>query len=127
MSSQTDDAMSAAYGTMYADVHAPAFFQKLAADHNFVPANDEQAEQLLQMGEKLFDAQQRSQTKAAAANTDFFAVANSRLDTLLGNPTPADNATKQAAASLSQSAAIRQAALTFQNGLLSQAADAAAV
>jgi hypothetical protein len=124
MSSQTDDAMGAAYTTMFADVHAPAFFQKLAADHNFVPANDEQAEQLLSMGEKLYDAQQRSQTKAAAANTDFFAVANSQLDTLLGNPAPADYAAKQAAATLAQSGAIKQAALTFQNGLLAQAAEA---
>lgn len=127
MTTATADAdMGAAYNKMYADVHAPAFFQKLAADYNFVPANDEQAEQLLHMGEKLFAAQQSQQTKAAAANTDFFAAANAKLDNMLGIPANTDNddAVKQAAATLAQDDAVKQAALVFQNGLLAAAAAA---
>lgn len=116
-----------AYQHVYAEVHAPAFFEKLAADFNIVPQTDAQAQQLLEMGEKLFNAQQAEQTKVAAANGDFLTAANQQLDHALAaqglttEDPVADRAIKTAAAALVKDDSVREAALVFQNALLANA------
>lgn len=46
---------------IYAEVHAPVFFQKLAA-LGIAPANDQEAEQLLEMGQYLHSQELAQQT-----------------------------------------------------------------
>jgi hypothetical protein len=50
---------------MASTVHAPAFFEKLAA-HNIRPRNDAEVQQLLQLGAMLHQAELQGQYKLAA-------------------------------------------------------------
>lgn len=116
-----------AYGLLYEQIHAPVFFQKLAQDYGIVPANDEQAARLLQMGADLFLNEQREQEKQAGLRGDFIAQAQEQLDRVLGkqagygpaNPAN-DRLVKQAAAQLARNPHVRAAALAYQYHLTNQ-------
>jgi len=51
-----EDVVMEACQFMASEVHAPAFFSKLAA-HGIVPSNDEEASELLMLGAKLQEAE----------------------------------------------------------------------
>jgi hypothetical protein len=116
-----------AYGLLYEQIHAPVFFQKLAQDYGIVPANDEQAARLLQMGADLFLNDRQEQEKQAASRGDFIAQAQEQLDRILGkqgshgpaNPAN-DRLVKQAASQLARNPHVRAAALAYQYHLTNQ-------
>lgn len=122
--------VEAAYQRLFVDVHAPAFFEKLAADFGIRPENERQAAQLLDIGEKLWSAQQEINVKEAAANTDWLTTAASQLDQSLteaGLQSESNQADyQQKAAAFADNPQIKSAVLAFQNHLLQQADELAA-
>jgi len=61
----TEEQAVQAANFMAAEVHAPAFFEKLA-EHGYETANPAEQQQLLQLGAVLADAEARGQIKSAA-------------------------------------------------------------
>jgi len=79
----TVEQASEACDFMAQQVHAPAFFEKLAR-HNIAPRNDAEVSQLLQLGAMLHQAELQGQYKTAAAvanaqENQFLAHAISQL------------------------------------------------
>lgn len=115
-----------AYAFLYEEIHGPVFFQKLAQDYGIVPANDEQAQRLLDMGATIFRNNQQEQEKQAGLDGDFIAQAHENLNRILGKqaaaPAAAANArlVKQAAAQLARNPRVRAAALAYQYHLAQQ-------
>jgi hypothetical protein len=118
----------AAYDFLYGQVHAPVFFNKLAQDYGIVPANDDEAVRLLEMGADLFAAEQQEQQKQASANGSFIGEAHNSLQMLLGKQASArdvnapanDRLVKAAAAELTKNPYVRAAALSYQLHLAQQ-------
>jgi hypothetical protein len=118
----------AAYDFLYGQVHAPVFFNKLAQDYGIVPANDDEAVRLLEMGADLFAAEQQEQQKQASTNGSLIGEAHSSLHMLLGKQASArgantqanDRLVKAAAAELTRNPYVRAAALSYQLHLAQQ-------
>jgi hypothetical protein len=118
----------AAYDFLYGQVHAPVFFNKLAQDYGIVPANDDEAVRLLEMGADLFAAEQQEQQKQASTNGSLIGEAHSSLQMLLGKQASArgantqanDRLVKAAAAELTRNPYVRAAALSYQLHLAQQ-------
>jgi hypothetical protein len=120
MSTQiTQEAATAAHGTLFQNVYAPAFFQKLAEHPNVpVPRTAEEAEVLLRMAGKLRSAHDTGVVKLAAAENPFLA-AEALLDECL-QKTAAVSTEQQIAADVARISAnpdIAAAALTYQNAI----------
>jgi hypothetical protein len=116
-----------AYRVLYEKIHAPVFFNKLAQDYGIVPADENQAQHLLEMGADLFANEQVNQEKQAGAVGDFIAQAHNSLNQLLGKQASApsggpgnDRLVKQAAYQLARDPGMRAAALTYQYHLTRQ-------
>lgn len=120
MSTQiTQEAAAAAHGTLFQNVYAPAFFQKLA-EHPCVPVPQtaEDAEALLRMAGKLRVAHETGVIKTAAVENPFSA-AEALLDACL-QKTAAVSPDQQIAAEVARISAhpdIANAALTYQNAV----------
>jgi len=118
----------AAYDFLYAQIHAPVFFTKLAQVYGIVPANDTEATRLLEMAADLFAVDQQERVKQASARGSFIDEAHGSLQLLLGKQagargvdTPAnDRLVKQAAAELTRNPHVRTAALAYQLYLAQQ-------
>lgn len=118
----------AAYDFLYGQVHAPVFFNKLAQDYGIVPANDDEAVRLLEMGAELFAVEQQEQQKQASAQGSFISEAHSGLQVLLGKQAGArgantqanDRLVKAAAVELASNPYVRAAALSYQLHLAQQ-------
>lgn len=63
------------------NVYIPAFFNKLAA-YGIVPENEQQANELLDMGVKLFNCGVQEQVKTADSRLSFLQQANRTIDDL---------------------------------------------
>ncbi len=71
-----------AYDTLFANVHAKAFFSKLAS-FGVQPRNDQQARYYLEMAGKLRAIEEAPQFKAANDANDPVAQANADLDAVM--------------------------------------------
>ena len=101
----------------YALVHEQAlqapFFQKLASVHGIVPADQEQADILLDLGYMLMAKQADVTVKQASAATDFLSSVRNGLAQELGQPHTTD--TRQVAYELmNQEPRMKMAALLLQ-------------
>jgi hypothetical protein len=115
-----------AYQLLFNQVHAPVFFEKLAA-HGIEPQSPEEMEALLEMGTSLMFTHQADQQKQAAARGSFIIEARDSLNAALsqygiGAPTtPDDGVIKQAAAAVVRDESVRAAVLAYQGYLARQA------
>ena len=117
-----------AYDFLYGQVHAPVFFNKLAQDYGIVPANEDEAARLLEMGADLFAVEQQSQEKQAQQQGSFIGEAHNGLQVILGKQASArgvntqanDRLVKAAAAELTMNPYVRAAALSYQLHLAQQ-------
>ena len=117
-----------AYDFLYGQIHAPVFFTKLAQDYGIVPANEQEASRLLEMGADLFTAEQFNQEKQASAQGSFIDEAHNSLQLLMGKQGSAqfaraqanDQLVKTAAAELTRNPYVRAAALSYQLHLARQ-------
>lgn len=106
-----------AYSVVFQRVHAPIFFQKLAA-RNIHPANAEEANTMLEMGSKLHDLYDQEQQQKTAGHTNLLKQASAHLDNLLGKAAapaapPAASRVKEAAVQASFDPAIAHAVLSI--------------
>ena len=115
-----------AYNTLFDGVHQQVFFNKLAS-YGFVPQNEKEAAEMLELAGKLRYVEQEEEK--VAADSSRVSQANVALDNVLGIPRAQEE--KQAAAS-DELAAINQAAAQlaqepeFYNSVLAlKAAEAA--
>ena len=72
-----------AYGVVYQNVYAPAFFEKLASDYSITPQNDREAMDMLTMASQLRQAHDANIEKQAAAGTDRMGQAKQHLNSQL--------------------------------------------
>lgn len=86
---------TAAFDNLFARVHHPVFFEKLAAA-GFVPQTEAQAQTLLEMGAQLDAVAASPQVKQAEAANDPIQLAKTALDSLLAANGFATEAVKQA-------------------------------
>jgi hypothetical protein len=111
-----------AYQLLFNQVHAPVFFEKLAA-HGIEPQSPEEMDALLEMGTSLMFAEQTNQQKQAAARGSFIIEARDSLNAALsqhGIAAPAahdDGVIKQAAAAVIRDESVRAAVRTYQGYL----------
>lgn len=68
-----------AFQTLVGKVHAPVFFQKLAADWGVNPQSEEDRAELLEMASVLRNAHQQDQVKMAGSRTSFLKEASDSL------------------------------------------------
>jgi hypothetical protein len=127
---QNDEAVlpdvQTAYNTLFDGVHQQVFFNKLAS-YGFVPQNEKEAAEMLELAGKLRYVE--GEEEKAAADESRVSQANVALDNVLG--IPREQGEKRAAAE-DESAAISQAAAqlaeepAFYNSVLAlKAAEAA--
>lgn len=95
MSAALIPATDVAYNELFARVHSPVFFQKLAAA-GIVPSNDVEVQQLLDLAGTIRDFEGKTSAKTAAASSPYSApiAALNQLLTSQG----LDGGIKQAAA-----------------------------
>ena len=111
-----------AYDVLFGNVHLPVFFEKLAQDYGITPENENEAQQLLEIGAKLRSAHQEELTKSASTGNSFLGLANEHIDDTLGTPsydagTEQDDAVKEVSAALAQDPTLQQAVLTYQDAV----------
>jgi hypothetical protein len=111
-----------AYQGLIRNAYAPVFFEKLATSYGIKPSSDEEAVQLLSLAGKLRHAETQASEKTAGDRTTVLAEAHRKLDQLLGMPASSvssneSNAVKVAAAKLSESQEMRDAALLYRDFL----------
>jgi hypothetical protein len=89
---QSQDLPSAdqAYSYLFDQVHARAFFGKLA-EYNIEPATQKEAQDLLEMAGKLRVVAQDDQVKQASAGNSRFASATAALNSALQDPGAGDH------------------------------------
>lgn len=73
-----------AYDNLFARVHAPAFFNKLAS-HGIKPKNEAEAREMLTTAGKLRTLWDAEQAEKAAASTNTLTKLSSKLDGLLAS------------------------------------------
>ncbi len=83
MSQVTKEQATAAYQSLYNELHAPVFFHKLAEDFGIVPNGPEETAELLQLGGKLRALYTVKQAQAASPGSSMLKRANAHLDKLL--------------------------------------------
>ena len=115
----TVDQATEACDFMAAQVHAPAFFEKLAA-HSIRPRNDAEVQQLLQLGAMLHQAELQGQykTAAAAANAQenpFLAHAIGQAGQVIAplQQDPADHVKQASLAAVQSNDLVKAAALVY--------------
>ena len=72
-----------AYGVVYQNVYAPAFFEKLAGTYNIAPSNDQEALEMLTMASQLRQAHDANEKQAAAQGTSLLGQAQAHLNSQL--------------------------------------------
>jgi hypothetical protein len=117
-----------AYRTLFDEIHAPVFFEKLA-EHGIEPQSETEMAALLDMGAKLMLSQRAAQVKQAQAQGSFVLQAHESLNVALAErglaPPPvaaSDGVIKQAAARVASEGRFQQAALAYQDFLARQQA-----
>ena len=117
-----------AYDVLFGNVHMPVFFEKLAQDYGVVPQNEQEAQQLLEMGAKLRVAHSEELVKSGSHENSFLGAANSHLDETLGAAGVDDAAAQEGAimevsAALAQDPTLQQAVLSYQDAVAQSLVD----
>jgi len=121
-----------AYDTLFQNVHARAFFGRLA-QHGFTPASEKQAQEYLDLAGKLRVVEQDPRVKAANDANDPIAEANAALSNVMARhgldggikaaaANDAQVARRQAAIQLAQDPSIYNSALSLKAAEASQLA-----
>ena len=114
----TNEQAREACAFMAQEIHVPAFFEKLAA-HGIEPKSEAEAQQLLQLGGTLHQAEQRGQYKTAATQAQeqgnpFLDYVLEKLQSAQPSSEQVENHVKQAATTLtSDNDLARTAALVY--------------
>lgn len=116
MSKITDEAIKTAHATLINEIAAPYFFEKLAAN-GIRPANQEEAEALWAMGEKLHVMFTAANEKTASAQTSALLAENERLDGILAK-TAGYQPPKTQMSSFHKAAAVQAAQPNIANAVL---------
>jgi hypothetical protein len=107
-----------AYGVVYQNVYAPAFFEKLAADHGIRPGSDQEAVEMLTMASQLRQAHDANEKQAQANGTTMLGQAQAHLNSQLGElgyaPQAEQQQIKQAADRGATNPALAHAILSMQ-------------
>lgn len=110
---------SDAVETLAGKIHDPVFFDKLAADWNISPRNQQEQEQLLELALHLRNASDTEQVKTASEANPFLSGALDSLKVAMGaqgyqtGPTSDVMTIKNVAAQVAQDPAMQKAALDY--------------
>ena len=107
-----------AQGVLFENVHAPVFFNKLAEDYGVVPQNEQEAQQLLDLSDKLRVAQGQEQTKSAGQRNEFLDAAGHELDrAVYGENAQPDSSLQNAIYEMASDPLLKEASLTYQDAV----------
>lgn len=127
MSENIKAAAEKAYGTIVAELAAPYFFEKLAAQ-GIHPRSEKEAAEMWEMGQKLHLLYSATQEKAAAAGASNLSALNTQLDEALVaagiGKTEKAASWNDAASVMAEQPEIAEAVLTLQAAAATALADA---
>lgn len=106
-----------AQGTLHATVRCPVFFNKLAADHDIVPQTEKEAQQLLDLSDKLRVAQSQEHTKSAGQRNEFLSAASAELDRANQGEPQHSQGVQEELQRMSYDPVLKEAALTLQDAV----------